>query len=144
MKEIKPDTYRQTKKFICDWSDKKNFLIYYRMFKFYVRYGMTVDKVDEIISFERSKWLEKYINFTTHVRNQAVNVFERDFYNILNNAFYGKTMENVRKRLKIKIVKKGDCRETIKQQSKLTFNGIHKSYENCDRYTFRENEVQLD
>ena len=45
--------------------------------------------------------------------------------------------------MKIKFVKKDDYREIIKQQSKLTFNGIHKSYENCDSYTFRENEVKM-
>ena len=53
-------------------------------------------------------------------------------------------MENVRNRLKIKFIKKYDYREIIKQQSKLTFNGIHKSYENCDSYTFKQNEVPMD
>ena len=49
MKEIKPDTYNQTKKLICDWSDKKNYLVHYRMLKFYIRHGMTVDKFHNII-----------------------------------------------------------------------------------------------
>ena len=53
-------------------------------------------------------------------------------------------MENVRNRLKIKFNKKDDTNENIKQQSKLTFDGIHKSYENCDSYTFIENEVKMD
>ena len=127
MKEIKPDTYIQTSKLICDWSDKKNYLIHYRMLKFYVRHGMIVDKVHDIISFKQSRWLEKHINFNTQKRNQAVNVFEKDFYKILNNAFYGKTTEKAQNRLKIKFVKKDGYREIIKQQSKLTFNGIHKS-----------------
>ena len=138
MKEIKPDTYIQTKKLICDWSDKKKLLVHYRMLKFYLRYGMIVDKVHNIISFRQRRWLEKYIYFKTQKRNQAVNDFENDFYNLLNNAFYGKTMENVRNRLKIKFVKKDDYREILKQQSKLTFNGIHKSYENCDSYTHKQ------
>ena len=144
MKEIKPDTYIPTKKLICDWSDKKNYLVHYRILKFYVRHGMIVEKVHNIISFKQSKWLEKYISFNTQKRNQAVNDFEKDFYKLLNNAFYGKTMENVRNRLKIKFIKKDDHREIIKQQSKLTFNGIHKSYENCDSYTFKQNEVLMD
>ena len=144
MKEIKPDTYIQTKKLICDFSDKKNYLVHYRMLKFYIRHGMIVDKVHHIISFRQSRWLEKYISFNTQKRNQAVNDFGKDFYKLLNNAFYGKTMENVRNRLKIKFVKKDDHRELIKQQSKLTFNGIHKSYENCDSYTFKQNEVLMD
>ena len=105
---------------------------------------MSVNKVHAVISFKQCKWLEKYINFNTQKRNQAVNDFEKDFYKILNNAFYGKTMEKVRNRLKIKFVKKDDCREIIKQQSKLTFNGIHNSYENCDSYTFKQNAVLMD
>ena len=144
MKKIKPDTYIQTSKLICDWSDKKNYLVHYRVLKFYVRHGMIVDKVHEIISFKQSRWLERYINFNTQKRNQAVNDFEKDFYKLLNNAFYGKTMENVRNRLKIKFIKKDDYSEIIKQQSKLTFNGIHKSYDNCDSYTHKQNEVLMD
>ena len=144
MKEIRPDTYVQSSKLICDWSDKKNYLVHYRMLKFYVRHGMIVDKIHDIISFRQSRWLEKYINFNTQERSQAVNDFEKDFYKLLNNAFYGKTMENVRNRLKIKFFNKDDYREIIKQQSKLTFNGIHKSYENCYSYTVRQNEVLMD
>ena len=55
MKEIRPDTYIQTSKLICDWSDKKNYLVHYRMLKFYIRHGMVVDKVHTIISFKQSR-----------------------------------------------------------------------------------------
>ena len=144
MNEIKPDTYIQTKKLICDWSYKKNYLIHYRILKFYIRHGMIIDKVHNIMSFKQYRWLEKYINFNTQKRNKAINDFEKDFYKLLNNAFYGKTMENVRNRLKIKFIKKDNYREIIKQQSKLTFNGIPKSYENCDSYTLKQNEVLMD
>ena len=105
MREMKPDTYIQSSKLICDWSDKKNYLIHYRMLKFYIRHGMEVVKVHNIISFKQSRWLEKYINFNTQKGNKAKNDFEKDFYKLLNNAFYGKTMENVRNRLKIKFIK---------------------------------------
>ena len=53
-------------------------------------------------------------------------------------------MENVRNRLKIKFIKKDNFRKIINHQSKLTFNGIHQSYENCDSYTFKQNEVLMD
>ena len=89
MKDIEADTCTQTKKLICDWSDKKNYLIHYRMLKFYVRHGMIVDKIQIIISFRQSRWLEKYINFNAQKRNKAVNDFGKDFYKLLNNAFYG-------------------------------------------------------
>ena len=144
MKEIKPDNYTSTKKLICDWSDKKNYLVHYRMLKFYLRHGMIVDKVHNIISFKQSKWLEKYMNINTQKRSEAKNDFEKDFYKLLNVAFYGKTMENVRNRLKIKFFKKDNLKKILEYQSKLTFNGIHKSYENCDSYTLKQNEVLMD
>ena len=71
MKTIKPDTYTQTKKFICEWSDKKNYWIHFRIIKFYVRHGMKVDKVHDIISFRQSGWLEKYINFNTQKKSSS-------------------------------------------------------------------------
>ena len=55
MNTIKPENYTKSKKLICDWTDKKKYLIHYRMLKFYVRHGMVVEKVHEIISFEQSK-----------------------------------------------------------------------------------------
>ena len=53
-------------------------------------------------------------------------------------------MQDVRNRLKIKFIKKDDTEKIIKQQSKITLNGIHKSYENCDSSTFKQNEVLMD
>ena len=106
MKTIITNTYTQNTKLSCDWSDKKNYLVHYRKLKFYIRHGMIVDKVHDIVSFRQSRWLEKYIKFITQKRNQAVNDFEKDFYKLLNNAFYGKTMENVQIRLKKKLLKR--------------------------------------
>ena len=62
MKRNKPKNYMPAKKLICDWTDKKNFLVHYRMLGFYVRQGMVVDKILEIISFKQSMWLKKYKN----------------------------------------------------------------------------------
>ena len=87
MKEFIVDTYTQTKKLICDLSDKKNSLIHYRMLKFYVGHGMVIEKVHNVISFKRSKWLEIYMHFDTQKRNKAKNDLEKDFYKLLNNAF---------------------------------------------------------
>ena len=52
-------------------------------------------------------------------------------------------MENVRKRIRLELFKKDDTKNNIKQQSKLTFNGIHKSYGKCDSYSFQQNEVKI-
>ena len=65
MIKFKADTFTQTKKLICGWSDKKNYLIHYRMLKFCVRHGMVVNTVHDITSYRQSKWLEKFIKFKT-------------------------------------------------------------------------------
>ena len=75
MKKIKPKNYTKSKKLLCDWTDKKSYLIHYRLLKIYVRYGMVVEKIHQIISFQQSNWLEKYKNFNTHKRNMAKNDF---------------------------------------------------------------------
>ena len=90
MNSIKPENYTKSKKLICDWTDKKKYLIHYRMLKFYVRHGMIVEKIHEIISFKQSKWLECYISFNTQKRNKAKNEFEKDFFKLLVNAAFGK------------------------------------------------------
>ena len=144
MKSIMLENYVSHKKLICDWTDKRNYLTHYRMLKFYVRHGMKVKEVHKVISFKQNKWLEKYIDFNTQQRNQAVNDFEKDFYKLLNNAFYGKTMENVRNRCKIEIFERDNYNKISRWQRNLTFNGICKSFSNCDSYLEKGHEILMD
>ena len=92
---------------------------------------------------EQSKLLEKYITLITQNRNKARNDFGKDFYTLLNNAFLGKTVEIVRNRLRLELIKKYDHKKNMKQ-SELTFTGNQKSDENFDSYSFKQNEVKTD
>ena len=105
MKKTKSDIYSQTKKIICDWTNKKKHLIHYRMLNFYVRHGMVVEKIHEIISFKQSKWLEKFISFNTEKRKRSKIEFEKDFHKLLIKVFFGKILENFRNRLQIEFIK---------------------------------------
>ena len=96
------------------------------------------------MSFEQSRWLEKCFSFITQKRNEAKNAFEKDLQKLLNDAFYGKTMENVRNRVKKEFIRIADNGKFIEQQSKLTFFGIDKSCTNYDSYAFKQHEVVMD
>ena len=144
MNTIKPENYTKSKKLICDWTDKKKYLIHYRMLKFYFRHGMIVKKIHEIISFKQSKWLEGYISFNTQKRNKAKNDFEKDFFKLLVNAASGKFLENIRNRLNLELIKKDNIKKIVYQQSKLTFNGIQKTYESYYSFTYKKNEIVMD
>ena len=90
MKNTKPKHCAEAKKLLCYWTDKKNYLVLYKMLNFYVRLGMIVDKTHGKNSIKQSKSLEKNLTFNTQKRNKIKCVFEKDFYKLLNNAFYGK------------------------------------------------------
>ena len=89
------------KKLICDWTDKKTYLNHYRTLKIYVKHGLIVEKVHEVISCRRSERIELFINFNTQKRNETKYDLKMIFYEILNIAFNGKTMENVQNRSRI-------------------------------------------
>ena len=129
------------KKIICGWTDKKKYLIYFRVLKFYVRHGMIVEKIHEIISLKQSTWLKNYIKFNTQQRNKAKNSFEKDCFKLNIRGFYIKILQNIRYRLKTEFIENCEFDRIIKQQSKLTFNVIHKPYTYCYNYTFKQNEV---
>ena len=76
------------------------------MLKFYSKHARVVDKDHEIISFRQSNWLEEYINIDTQKRKKAVNDFEKDFSKLLKEAFSGKTLQNVRDRIKLEFVER--------------------------------------
>jgi hypothetical protein len=65
---------------------------------------MVVDKVTEILSFNQMNWLASYIAKNAKLRQKAKNAFKKDFFKLMNNLVYGKTMENVRKYQDVKIM----------------------------------------
>ena len=114
------------------------------MLKIYVRHRMVVYIIHEIISFKQSESLEKYISFITQKRNKARNKFGKGFFKLITNGFFGRMLANVRNKLKTELIKTCENDEIIKQQSKLTFNGIQKSNIKITIYTFKQNEVVRD
>ena len=84
--------------------DKEKYVIHHSILKEYIKLGMKVTKVYRTISFEESNWLAKYINFNTEQRTKSDNIFEKDLWKLMNNSFYGKTLENIRGRSEVKLI----------------------------------------
>ena len=75
--------------------------------------------VTKILSFNAKPWMREFINFNIEKRKEAKNDFEVDFFKLMNNSVYGKTMENVRKRCNITAVDSED--KSLKHIAKPTF-----------------------
>ena len=72
-----------------------------------------------ILEFKQSDWMKPYIDFNTQKRKEAANEADKTLFKLLNNAVYGKTMENMRKRIKIRIIK--NVKDFIKYASRTTY-----------------------
>ena len=91
-------------KLIPNLHDKTNYVLHYRNLKQCLKLGMKLKKIHRVIEFNQDPWMKEYIDFNTLHRQNASNPFEKDFFKLMNNSVFGKTMENLRKRVDVKLV----------------------------------------
>ena len=106
-------------KLIPNLWDKKKYVIHYENLKQYLSSGLKLTRIHRGIKFEESQWLKKYIDLNTDLRAVAANEFEKDFFKLMNNSIFGKTMKNIRNRVDIKLV--NDKKRAEKLSAKPNF-----------------------
>ena len=91
-------------KLVCNIHDKENYVVHIRALKEALNHGLIFKKVHRVIQLNQKAWLKPSIDMNTKLRTEAKNDFGKDFFKLMNNAVFGKTMENVRKQRDIKLV----------------------------------------
>ena len=107
-------------KLICHFKPRKNYVVHFVNLRQYLEMGMILTAVHRGISFNQSPWMEPYIRKNTELRKCAANSFEKDFFKLMNNSVFGKTIENIRKRQNIILV--DDRAKALKLSSRPNFD----------------------
>ena len=111
-----------TNKLIPNLCDKEKYVVHHEILKLYLKLGLRIKKIHRGIRFNEKNWLKSYIEMNTELRKKGKNDFEKDFFKLMNNSVFGKTMENIRNRVDIRLI--NERRIAEKLVSKLNFKHI--------------------
>ena len=91
-------------KLIPTLKNKEQYVLHFGNLQLYTNLGLKVTQVHIVLEFNQAPWMKPYIDFNTHKRINAKNAFDKDFFKLMNNSVFRKTMENLRKRVDVRLV----------------------------------------
>jgi hypothetical protein len=131
-----PETRGSCEKLVPNLRNKSKYVLHYQSLKLYLQLGMKLTRIHRAIKFRQSAWLKSYIDLNIDKRKEATQAGDKvgkDLYKLFCNAVFGKTMENVRKRVNIELhtsammAKKRIARPTFKRAKRFhdQLIGVH-------------------
>ena len=129
-------------KLIPTLNDKERYALHERNLELYLSLGLRLKKVHRVLQFNEKPWLKEYIDFNTEKRKNAMNSFEKDYFKLMNNSVFGKTMENLRKRCNVKLVTDSD--KFLRLASKPTYGSCKIFSENLVAVNMKRERLRLD
>ena len=131
----------KVEKLIPNLDDKNKYVSHHKNLRLYLRLGLKLTKIHRGVSFDEKDFVKPYIDLNTSMRAKGTTDFEKDFYKLMNNAVFGKTMENVRKRVNVKLVTNKEALNKLVK--KPTFDKLTEFHENLVAVHMKKTTVKL-
>ena len=112
---------------IASLHPRKKYVVHYKTLKLFLSLGLKLTRVHRVLRFKQKPWMRSYIDKNTQLRKTAKSDFEKDFYKLMNNSVFGKTMENVRNRIDGKIIIDDDTLKSSEKVLKLASKPNYKT-----------------
>ena len=103
-RNLQGENWKPMQKLIPNLYNKTDYVVHYRNVQFYVKQGLVLKKIHKVLSFTQRRWLKPWIDLCTAQRQNATSEFESDLAKLQANSTFGKTMENVRNRVNIRLI----------------------------------------
>jgi len=139
-RQIKTNCSSGIKKLVPNLCNKTKYVLHYRNLKLYIQLGLVLKNVHRVLSFTQTTYLKQYIDFNTSKRAQSKNDFEKDLFKLFNNAIFGKTCENVDKRIEVQLV--SEPKKFVNQASKPYFKDFRIFSNNLVACEMRKTQVK--
>ena len=132
----------KVRKLIPNLNNKTKYVLHYENLKQYESLGLIITKIHRGILFDEEAWLKKYIDLNTKLRTEAANDFEKDFFKLMNNSVFGKTIENIENRVDVRLVTSE--KEALKLSAKVNYDRCTIFDENLIAVHMRKTKVMYD
>ena len=114
-----------SEKLVLTLESKEKYVVHYRNLQLYLKQGMRLKTVHQVLEFDQERWIEPYIRMITEFRKEAKSDFETNFYELMNNSVFGKTMENLCNRVDVKIVRSWEEEKRRRLTASPSYAGFH-------------------